>query len=176
MSRGSLFCSCLDAGVEETVNVDDVLEETPLLFSFDLGFSLGGRSYLDGLGGLGRGSNGEDDGDDDFLEHVLLNKLLYFTYKIIKYSHSIKYLLKWNFIIFKLKDELNRWNSYCTRLIFREIFRNDKLNKRLSLFTSLIRRNKIIKPNRNLNRRTKSSATWTPPTPPNTHKPKLHNL
>ena len=84
MSRG--FCSCLDTGVKETVNVDDVLEETPLLFSFDLGFSLGGRSYLDGLGGLSRGSNGEDDGDDDFLEHVLLNKLLYFTYKIIKYS------------------------------------------------------------------------------------------
>ncbi len=65
--------SGLDARVEESVDVDDVLEESPL--GLVLGLVLSGHlnflfaSNLDGLDLLGLGNHGDDSGGDDFLEH-----------------------------------------------------------------------------------------------------------
>jgi hypothetical protein len=68
MSQGLHFFSCFETGVEGVANVHEFLEETPLLFNFNLGLSLDSSSYLDGLVGFFRNSYGENDRDENFLE------------------------------------------------------------------------------------------------------------
>ena len=65
--------SSLDTGVEESVNVNDVLEEAPLLLSLglSLGVNLSVGSNLDSLGLIGGGSEGNNSSNDDFLEHFV---------------------------------------------------------------------------------------------------------
>ena len=76
MYQGSLFCSFLDSRVVETVEVENFLEQTPLLFNIDLGFSFSSRFYLNSLGGLDRSSNSSENEIDDFLEHILSKNLI----------------------------------------------------------------------------------------------------
>ena len=80
------YYSSLDTWVEESINVDDVLEETPLglsswaLFgtkvSIDGGVNLGSHLKF-GLGGhlngLGLSSEEGDDGNGGVLEHLVIN-------------------------------------------------------------------------------------------------------
>ena len=65
--------SSLDTGVEESVNVNDILEEAPLLLSLglSLGVNLSIGSDLDGLSLIGGGSEGNDSSNNDFLEHFV---------------------------------------------------------------------------------------------------------
>jgi len=65
--------SGFDTGVEESVNVNDVLEETPLGLGSGFGVDvvldlLSGGSFLLDLDGFSRGDS-DDSSDDDFLEH-----------------------------------------------------------------------------------------------------------
>ncbi len=66
-------CSCLDAGVEESVDVNDVLEEAPFLLGIglDSGIDLGVSFDLHGLRLIGRGGEGNDSSNNDFLEHFV---------------------------------------------------------------------------------------------------------
>ena len=68
-----ITCSCLDSGVEESVDVNDVLEEAPFLLGLglDSGIDLGVSSNLHGLGLLDRGGKGNDSSNNDFLEHFV---------------------------------------------------------------------------------------------------------
>ena len=65
--------SSLDAGVEESVDVNDVLEETPFLLSVGLngGVHLGVSFDLHSLGLIGSGGEGNDSSNNDFLEHFV---------------------------------------------------------------------------------------------------------
>ena len=65
--------SCLDAGVEESVDVNDVLKEAPFLLGLGLngGVDLGVGSDLNGLGLLDGASQGNDSSNNDFLEHFV---------------------------------------------------------------------------------------------------------
>tara|TARA_B110000305_G_C19138994_1_gene492530 strand:+ start:109 stop:348 length:240 start_codon:yes stop_codon:yes gene_type:complete len=65
--------SGFDTGIEESVNVNDVLEETPLSLGSGLGVDvvldgLSSGSFLLDLDGFGRGDS-NNSSDDDFLEH-----------------------------------------------------------------------------------------------------------
>ena len=81
MIEGDLLCtesahsSGLDTGVEETIDVDDVLKEAPLGLGARLSLNvvLDGRLHLGLLAGLhldGLNIGGEEnEGDSDLLEH-----------------------------------------------------------------------------------------------------------
>ena len=66
--------SSLDAGVEESIDVNDVLEEAPFLLSVSLnsGINLGVSFDLHSLGLIGSGGEGNDSSNNDFLEHFVL--------------------------------------------------------------------------------------------------------
>jgi hypothetical protein len=72
MSQGLHFFSCFETGVEEMVNVHEFLEETPLLFNFNLWLSLDSSSYMESVVGFFRSSFGEKNRDDNFLENKIM--------------------------------------------------------------------------------------------------------
>ena len=68
-----IICSCLDTGVEESVDVDDVLEEAPFLLGVGLdgGVHLGISFNLHCLCGFSLGDESNDSSNNDFLEHFV---------------------------------------------------------------------------------------------------------
>ena len=67
--------SGFDTGIEESVNVNDVLEETPLSLRSGLGVDvvldgLSSGSFLLDFDGFG-GGDSNNSSDDDFLEHFV---------------------------------------------------------------------------------------------------------
>ena len=70
-----MLFSCFNTGVEESVNVDDVLEESPLLFGVGLS--------VDSTGGC------DGEGDNDLLDHFKRILVLIIIRKIISAKLTI---------------------------------------------------------------------------------------